>query len=84
VSFNEELEAGAREVKFTVFGRLLHDENPAFPLKLRDVEGFLLREQGDPDREVVKSLSGYVHTTREYTLEGFSRTSGRVRSASAT
>jgi len=73
VSFNEELEAGAREVKFTVFGRLLHDENPAFPLKLRDVEGFLLREQGDPDREVVKSLPGYVHTTREYTPEGFSQ-----------
>ncbi len=73
VSFNEELEAGASEVRLTVFGRLLHDENPAFPLKLRDVEGFLLREQGDPDREVVKSLSGYVHTTREYTLEGFSQ-----------
>jgi hypothetical protein len=72
LSFNEELEAGAREVKLTVFGRLLHDENPAFPLKLRDVEGFLLREQGDPDRELMKSLSGYVHTTREYPLESFS------------
>ncbi|WNG39542.1 hypothetical protein F0U61_42140 [Archangium violaceum] len=72
VSFNEELEAGAREVKFTVFGLLLHDEKPDFPLKLRDVEGFLLREQGDPDREVMKSLSGYVHTTQQYGLERFS------------
>lgn len=72
VSFNEELEAGAREVKFTVFGLLLHDEKPDLPLKLRDVEGFLLREQGDPDREVMKSLSGYVHTTQQYGLERFS------------
>jgi hypothetical protein len=73
VDFNQELEAGAREVKLTLFGRLLHDKAPDFPLKLRDVEGFLLREQGDPDRELVKALAGYVHTTREYTLESFSR-----------
>lgn len=72
VEFNEELEAGAREVKFSLFGLLLHDENPDFPLKLRDVEGFLLREQGDPDRELVKALYGYVHTTQQYTLDRFS------------
>jgi hypothetical protein len=72
VSFNEELEAGAREVKLTLFGKLLRDEAPEFPLKLRDVEGFLLREMGDPDRELMKTLAGYVHTTREYALEGFS------------
>lgn len=72
VEFNEELEAGAREVKLTVFGLLLHDKNPDFPLKLRDVEGFLLREQGDPDRELVKALSGYVHATQRYTLDRFS------------
>ncbi len=73
VEFNQELEAGAREVKLTVFGRLIHDKTPDFPLKLRDVEGFLLREQGDPDRELVKALAGYVHTSREYTPESFSR-----------
>ena len=72
VEFNDELEAGAREVKFTVFGLLLHDKNPDFPLKLRDVEGFLLREQGDPDRELVKALYGYVHITQPYTLDRFS------------
>jgi hypothetical protein len=72
LEFNEELQAGAREVKFTVFGLLLHDKKPDFPLKLRDVEGFLLREQGDPDRELVKALSGYVHTTQQYTLDRFS------------
>ncbi|WP_257463467.1 hypothetical protein [Archangium lipolyticum] len=72
VSFNEELEAGAREVKLTLFGKLIHDATPDFPLKLRDVEGFLLREQGDPDRSVVKALAGYVHATREYTPDRFS------------
>jgi hypothetical protein len=72
VEFNEELEAGAREVRFEVFGLLLHDKKPDFPLRLRDVEGFLLREQGDPDRELVKALYGNVHATQQYTLDRFS------------
>ena len=72
VSFNEELQAGAREVRFTVFGLLIREAAPDFPLKLRDVDGFLLREDAAPDRELVKPLSGYVYTTREYTGDSFS------------
>ncbi|MBN1209476.1 MAG: hypothetical protein JXB05_31785 [Myxococcaceae bacterium] len=72
VSFNEELPAGAQEVKLTLFGKLLIDEAPTFPLKLRDVEGFLLKERGDPDRELLTTLRGYVHTTREYPSTAFS------------
>jgi hypothetical protein len=72
VSFNEELPEGAQEVKFTVFGKLIHDEVPTFPLKLRDVEGFLLKESGDPDRELLATLQGYVHTTREHPMSAFS------------
>ncbi|MFY0564813.1 choice-of-anchor X domain-containing protein [Archangium lansingense] len=72
VDFNEELEAGAREVKLSVFGLMIHDKNPDFPLRLRDVEGFLLREQGDPDRELMKGLYGYVHATQQYTVDRFS------------
>lgn len=72
VSFNEQLPAGAQEVKFSLFGLLLRDLQPEFPLKLRDVEGFLLLEDRDPDRELLTSLSGYVHTTRPYPLDSFS------------
>jgi hypothetical protein len=72
VSFNEELPVGAQEVKFTVFGKLILDEAPTFPLKLRDVEGFLLKEQGDPDRELLETQRGYLHTTREYPTTVFS------------
>ncbi len=72
VSFNEELPEGAQEVEFTVFGKLILDEAPTFPLKLRDVEGFLLKERGDPDRELLATLQGYVHTTREYPTNVFS------------
>lgn len=66
VNFNEELTAGQKEVKLTVFGKLIIDEAPAFPLKLRDVEGFLLKESGDPDRELMPTLRGNVYSTREY------------------
>jgi hypothetical protein len=72
VSFNEELKEGPQEVKLTVFGKLVLDEVPTFPLKLRDVEGFLLKESGDPDRELMTSLRGYVHTTSDYAPATFS------------
>ncbi|WP_253910470.1 choice-of-anchor X domain-containing protein, partial [Pyxidicoccus fallax] len=72
VSFNEELREGPQEVRLTIFGKLVLDEVPTFPLRLRDVEGFLLKEQGDPDRELMASLRGYVHTTKEYAPAVFS------------
>lgn len=72
VSFNEELKEGIQEVKLTVFGKLVLDEVPTFPLRLRDVEGFLLKESGDPDRELMASLRGYIHTTAEYAASVFS------------
>jgi hypothetical protein len=72
VSFNEELSEGPHEVKLTLFGKLILDEAPAFPLKLRDVDGFLLKESGDPDRELMATLRGPVHTTREYVATAFS------------
>ncbi|AGC42776.1 hypothetical protein MYSTI_01428 [Myxococcus stipitatus DSM 14675] len=72
VSFNEELREGLQEVKLTVFGKLVLDEVPTFPLKLRDVEGFLLKETGDPDRELMTALRGYVHTTNAYSTDSFS------------
>ncbi|MFY2556609.1 choice-of-anchor X domain-containing protein [Corallococcus terminator] len=72
VSFNEELREGPQEVKLTVFGKLVLDESPTFPLKLRDVEGFLLKESGDPDRELMTALRGSVHTTNEYPAASFS------------
>lgn len=72
LSFNDELAEGAQEVNFVVFGKLLLDYAPTFPLKLRDVEGFLLKESGDPDRELLTTLRGSVHTTREYPTTVFS------------
>ncbi|MFY1824682.1 choice-of-anchor X domain-containing protein [Myxococcus fulvus] len=73
VSFNEELKEGAREVKLSVFGKLVLDDAPTFPLQLRDVEGFLLKESGDPDRELMATKRGYLHTTQVYPSSVFSR-----------
>jgi len=72
VQFNEELPAGAQQARLTVFGKLLVDEKPQFPLTLRDVEGFLLLEQGDPDRELMPTKAGAVHQTRRHPLSAFS------------
>ncbi len=72
VQFNEELPAGAQQARLTVFGRLILDQQPVFPLRLRDLEGFLLLEQGDPDRELLPSLPGTVHQTRVHPVTAFS------------
>lgn len=72
VQFNDELPAGKQHARLTVFGKLIVDGSPAFPLRLRDVEGFLLHEQGDPDRELLPVRAGPVHTTRTHRGEQFS------------
>jgi hypothetical protein len=72
LTFNEVLGVGVREVKLTVFGKLLTDERPALPLRLRDVDGYLLRENVDPDRLLVPRLEGRVFASRTRTLEGVS------------
>ena len=71
-TFNDVLQTGTREVKLAVFGKLLKDETPAMPLTLRDVEGYLLRENVDPDRLLVPRLQGRVHAGRTRSLEGVS------------
>ncbi len=71
-TFNDVLGVGAREIKLTVFGKLLTDESPALPLRLRDVDGYLLRENVDPDRLLMPRLEGRVFTSRTQNLKGVS------------
>lgn len=70
--FNEELGAGTRSIVFTLHGRLLHDLKPAMPLRLRDVEAFLLVPDRFPDRWMLPRLVGEQHRSQSYALERFS------------
>lgn len=72
VGFNDELATGTQEVKLTLFGKLVRDGQPAFPLRLRDVDGFLLIPDAFPDRRLMPRLQGVVHTSKTYTLASFS------------
>ncbi len=69
--FNQELIVGPQEILFRAYGKLIHDNNPPQPLRLRDVDGFLLLEDVSPDRALMPRLMGLVHTTKQYPLEGF-------------
>ena len=71
-TFNDVLGVGGREVKLTVFGKLMTDEAPALPLRLRDVDGYLLRENVDPDRLLLPRLEGRVFTSRTQSMKGMS------------
>jgi len=72
LTFNGELPAGAQQITLTVYGKLVRDTKPAFPLALHDVEGFLLKPDAWPDRALMPARDGLVHTTRRYSLAAFS------------
>ncbi|MEF9930278.1 MAG: hypothetical protein RR804_20855, partial [Massilia sp.] len=71
-SFNELLGQGMQAVALRVHGKLLHDADPAppLPLVLRDVEGYLLRENTDPDRLLLARREGPVLVSRTLSLAG--------------
>ncbi|MFO1336951.1 MAG: choice-of-anchor X domain-containing protein [Burkholderiaceae bacterium] len=72
VSFNDELGAGPGEVRLQVFGKLVRDGQPAFPLSLRDVDGFLLKPDAFPDRALMPRRTGTLYRTKPYPLAAFS------------
>jgi len=72
VQFNGEVGAGAVEFKLPVFGKLIRDARPEFPLVLRDVEGFLLKPDTFPDRVMLARRIGEQHRSRSYALASFS------------
>ena len=72
VQFNDELAAGTREVRLQVFGALIRDKAPTFPLKLRDVDGFLLIPDTFPDRAMMARQPGLIYTSARYNRDQFS------------
>lgn len=72
LQFNDQVATGVTEFKLQVFGTLLHDKNPPFPLRLVDVEGFLLRPDAFPDRSMMARRGGVVYTSGSYGIDRFS------------
>jgi hypothetical protein len=72
VTYNDLLAQGNGEIRLTVVGKLLRDQAPVFPLALRDVDAFLLKEDTDPDRALMPRLEGVAHVTKTYLLKNFS------------
>ena len=71
-TFNDVLPSGPAEVKLVVFGKLMRDQDAALPLTLRDVDGFLLKEDVDPDRALMPRLEGKVLVGKPHPLKNFS------------
>ncbi|MES2071260.1 MAG: choice-of-anchor X domain-containing protein [Pseudomonadota bacterium] len=71
-TFNDVLGQGPNEVRLTVYGKLLRDEQPALPLTLRDVDGYLLKENTDPDRALMPRIAGTAYVSKTYPLKTFS------------
>lgn len=72
LSFNDLVPAGPQEIKMVIFGKLVRDTHAPSPFHVRDVEGFLLKEDADPDREIVPAQLGPVYATQTYAENLFS------------
>lgn len=72
LTFNDEVGTGAQRFRLTLFGRLIRDAQPGFPLRLQDVEGFLLLPDQFPDRAMLPRRAGVVYTSQRYALDRFS------------
>lgn len=72
LTFNDEVGTGSQRFRLTLFGRLIRDTQPTFPLRLQDVEGFLLLPDQFPDRAMLPRRAGVVHTSQRYGLDRFS------------
>jgi hypothetical protein len=72
LSFNDVLPQGLNDIPLIVAGNLLRDQQAAMPLRLRDVDAYLLRENVDPDRLLMPRLEGQVAVSKTYALNAFS------------
>jgi hypothetical protein len=72
LTFNDLLPAGPNEVRLTVFGKLMRDQQAVLPLTLRDVDGYLLKENTDPDRALMPRLEGKAYVSKPRQLNNFS------------
>ena len=70
--FNDEVGRGPHELRLPVFGKLIRDRQPVFPLRLRDIEAFLLKPDSYPDRVMLPRLAGVQHSSKIYPLASFS------------
>lgn len=53
LSFNDELGVGKQLIRLQLFGKLVRDLKPKFPLRLRDVQAFRLIPDAFPDRAML-------------------------------
>ena len=72
LTFNEEVGRGTQRFRLTLFGKLIRDAQPSFPLQLQDVEGFLLLPDQFPDRAMLPRRAGVVYSSQRYGLDRFS------------
>jgi len=76
LTFNDILGPGPNDIRLTVFGKLMRDQDAVLPLTLRDVDGYLLKENAaldnSADRALLPRLEGKVFTGRAHPLSGFS------------
>jgi hypothetical protein len=72
LQYNDVVSAGVKEFKLQLFGALVRDVNPTFPVRLVDMNGFLLKADTFPDRSMLARQAGIVHTSALYQSDQFS------------
>jgi hypothetical protein len=72
LSFNDEVPTGPTEFRLALFGKLVRDAKPVFPITLRDVDGFVLYESRFPDRAMMPRRPQVAYTSAPHSASDFS------------
>ncbi|TAK93189.1 MAG: hypothetical protein EPO09_13490 [Aquabacterium sp.] len=74
LSFNDEVPAGTNDIRLSLFGKLVRDAKPVFPITLRDIDGYILYESRFPDRAMMPRWPQTAYTSRPHSLSEFADT----------
>lgn len=71
LSFNDEVPAGTNDIRLSLFGKLVRDAKPVFPITLRDIDGYILYESRFPDRAMMPRWPQTAYTSHPHSLSEF-------------
>lgn len=74
LTFNDELSTGTHDITLTLFGKLVADAKPVFPITLRDLDGHILYENRFPDRAMMPRKAEVAYTSAVHAITEFSTT----------
>lgn len=71
MSFNKDVPAGSNDIRLALFGKLVRDAQPVFPITLRDIDGYVPYDNRFPYGAMMPRWPQAAYTSRPHALGEF-------------